>query len=309
MQVKTSIITVYFNRENLVDESISSIIEQLTPERELIIIDDGSTDDTYKRLSKFSAPNVRVINKKNTGFTDSIRKAIDLCKGEYVAVHGAGDFSLKGRFSEQEKCLDTKPHIGLCSSLVETIFSKEDLGNRSVSGEGFEGSATSILLNKNFIVHGSVMFRKNLYEKVGGYRHNFQFAQDRDLWIRMSRICDFLVLESVLYRKFKMVEGSVSISPEKIFKQRVYSNYAVELHKYFVKYGIDLDFEYGLLGLYLIKPTFSTEIENLKVFFSMSKKFGLKESERFLLLVKKPYLVFLGKIAAKTLYYAGKLRD
>lgn len=309
MHVKTSIVTVYYNREDLIDESIRSITKQLTPGRELIIIDDGSTDRTYERLCRFTSSNVKVINKKNSGFTDSIRKAIDLCKGEYIAIHGSGDFSLEGRFTEQEKCLDHNPQIGLCSSLVETIHSTEERENKIISGAAFKGAATSILLKKNFIVHGSVMFRKSLYDNVGGYRSSFEFAQDRDLWIRMSRICDFLILDSVLYSKYKMVEGSVSISPEKIFKQRIFSNYAVELHNHFIKHSVDLDFKYGLLGSYLIKPSLMTEIENLKVYLSISKRFGLKESERFLLLIKNPCLLFIIKLISKALYCVGKLRD
>lgn len=309
MYVKTSIVTVYYNREDLIDESISSITEQLTPERELIIIDDGSTDRTYERLCKYSSSNVKVINKKNSGFTDSIKKAIDLCKGEYIAVHGSGDFSLEGRFAEQEKCLDLNPQIGLCSSLVETINSKDDQENKIVTGTAFSGSATSTLLKKNFIVHGSVMFRKSLYENVGGYRSSFEFAQDRDLWIRMSRVCDFLILDSVLYSKYKMVEGSVSISPEKIFKQRIFSNYAVELHKHFIKHSVDLDFKYGLLSSYLLKPSLMTQIENIKVYFSISKRFGLQESERFLLLIKNSCLMAIVKFISKALYCVGKLRD
>lgn len=295
MKIKTTIVTVYFNREDLVDESIESIIQQLTPERELIIIDDGSTDKTYEKLKLHEKNNVRIIKKENSGFTRSIRDAIDLARGKYVAVHGAGDYSLKGRFDEQEKSLDNNPNVVLCSSLVENVHSKSELNNKSISGDFFEGCATNKLLSKNFIVHGSVMFRKGAYEEVGGYRKSFEFAQDRDLWIRMSRKNDFLVLNKILYRKFKFIENSVSASSEKIFKQRMFSNYAVELHKYYVKYGVDLEEKYGLLGSSLVKNSFKTDLENIKVYISINKRFGRKKAEEFLLLLDNKFAVFFVK--------------
>lgn len=300
---------MYYNREDLVTDSINSVVEQLNNERELILIDDGSTDGTYEKLKQFSSFNVTVIKKENSGFTNSIIEGINISKGEYIAIHGSGDISLPSRFSLQEKCLDDDSKIGLCATKVETAESKEELNKVYISGSGFVGCATSKLLSSNFIVHGSVMFRKHLYDKVGGYRRAFTFAQDRDLWIRLSRITDFKVIDKVLYKKFKIVEGGVSANPTKIFQQRLFSNFAVALHRHYVSKGVDLEVEYGLIGSMLIHVPFNVDIENLKVYFSISKRFGVEESSRFLQLIRRGYLTSIAYFFTRILVKLGRLSD
>ena len=106
-----------------------------------------------------------------------------------------------------------------------------------------------------------------------------------------------------------MVEGGVSANPAKIFQQRLFSNYAVALHKHCVLTGIDLEAEYGLIGSMLVDVNFNVDIENFKVYFSIAKRFGIKEANPFLQLIRRSYLIHLARFITKVLLKLGRLSD
>lgn len=230
MQVKVSILTVFYNRYELVKESMESLLNQSANHFEIIAIDDGSTDNTYKELSKFDTyDNVRIVRLENGGFVNAIRHAVDIAKGEYIAIHGSGDISHVERIKVQAKYLDEKRNIGLvaCKSRFEVVGTDTSY----IQGEVFEGDYSLKFLNKNYFHHGEVMFRKSLYNKVGGYRILFKFAQDIDLWCRMSSHADFSLLDKVLYTRYVNQPNSVSEDPAKTQLQRKLAQFAVHCHE------------------------------------------------------------------------------
>jgi glycosyltransferase involved in cell wall biosynthesis len=222
------IVSVYYNRSSMVDESIKSITEQLSENDFLLLVDDGSKDDTKVKLEKYIAPNVKVVSYENQGFVNSIRRAIDSLDSEYIAVHGAGDLSLSGRFEKQAVLLNSNPDVGL----VGTWYNDLDIERHksTVVGKTLSSDNVEFMSRYNPFGHSTVMFRRSVYQKVGGYRSFFIFAQDRDLWCRISRHCKFAMIEEPLVLRYKSVGGSVSADFKKSLKQRYLSDFAVYLH-------------------------------------------------------------------------------
>ncbi|MDZ7835005.1 MAG: glycosyltransferase family 2 protein [Alkalibacterium sp.] len=110
-----SIVTVYYNRENQVKESIESLLNQTYQNIEIIAVDDGSTDNTYKLLSSYKDSRLKVIRHTNSGFVKSIRKAIEHSNGDIIAVHGSGDISFLNRIEKQVSVLKNNSRIGVVS--------------------------------------------------------------------------------------------------------------------------------------------------------------------------------------------------
>ena len=100
-----------------------------------------------------------------------------------------------------------------------------------IEAKKFTGDASRHMLTGNLFHHGEVMMRRDCYEVVGGYRTFFKFAQDRDLFCRLSQITEFHVIEDVLYTHFIGVPGSVSGSAEKVVMQRFLSDFACYCHR------------------------------------------------------------------------------
>ena len=237
-----SIVTIFYNRADHVRASIQSLLDQNYSNLEILALDDGSSDDTLEALRSFSDSRYRVIGKANSGFTTSLNFAISRTKGDYVAIHDAGDISLPDRISKQAEALSADPGVGLVGCWVEqeSIYGGDSKILTRRQGE----SLKEIILNRNTFTHGEVMFRRSIYEEAGGYRPFFYFAQDRDLWIRMSRLTRHAIVPEVLYKQ-KVFDGGVSTTPDKRLMQAYLSDFAVQCGRSVDGHGRDLLDRYG----------------------------------------------------------------
>lgn len=258
-----SIISAYYNREDEVERTVNSLIQQRYKNIEIILIDDCSTDNTFEKLKRFEKEDSRVkVEKtlKNIGFVQVMKYAVSISKGEYIAIQGSGDVSFKDRIQKQLEVLNACSDVGLigCLRIVEKGQPTNKLYDYKsdgwIEGNKFHGDASGILLTKNLFAHGSVMYRKSIYEKVGGYRSLFIYAQDRDLWIRMSEICHCVILDEVLYKRY-ILENSVSLSHDKVLLQRYLSEMAIQSACFRRRGEIDFVDKYGILAPFLLQKS------------------------------------------------------
>ncbi len=153
---------------------------------EIVVIDDGSSDDSFLILNGFSSPKMRVLqNDKNRGLIYTLNRGIAEARGELVARMDADDISNPDRLEKQVAFLDANPDVAMVGSLAEEIDSNGvSLGIVSYPLEYEEIQQT--LIKRSCFCHPSVMFRKNDVLTVGGYRDKFRHAEDYDLWLRLS---------------------------------------------------------------------------------------------------------------------------
>lgn len=218
-----SIISGYYNRVNYVEESIQSLCNQTYDNIEIIIFDDCSTDGTYEKLLEFENKDSRVKILKheiNKGFVRGLIEAINTSKGEFIAIHGSGDFSYPTRIEKQVEVLIKNYNIGLIGCIVQNSMVVNGVENISLFHYKIHGNALSVLKEKNIFTHGEVMFRRSIYDIVGGYREYFYFAQDYDLWTRMAYYCDFFSIDEILYKRFLRSDGA-TVRPEKRLVQAI----------------------------------------------------------------------------------------
>lgn len=222
---RVSVITGYYNRVDAVEATIKSILTQTFHDFELIAFDDCSTDGTGQRLldlqSRISDSRFRVvIHKKNTGFTKGLIEAIRATSGEYICIQGSGDISLPRRLQRQVETLDADSSIGVVGCWYTNIVS--NTGARrprrpDASTLDFKG-----LLKGNTFSHGEVMIRRSVYEAAGGYRAEFKYAQDYDLWLRIIKLAKLHTVPEFLYERRVRFDG-VSYHPDKFPLQARYS--------------------------------------------------------------------------------------
>ncbi|MEZ0497964.1 glycosyltransferase [Sphingomonas sp. IW22] len=220
-----SVVSAFYNRADRVAESIGSVLAQDYPALEVIVVDDGSRDATAAELRKLDDPRVTVISRENRGFVASMNEAIARSRGEFVAVHGSGDLSLPERIARQAQVLIEHPDVGVVGCWVDNDETHGPGSRVFKAPRGRDFHATLML--RGLFTHGEVMFRRALFDTVGGYRDFFRYAQDRDLWLRMSRLCDYDIVPEILYRRYKPA-GGVSADPEKLLLQSYLSDFAVQ---------------------------------------------------------------------------------
>jgi hypothetical protein len=218
-----SVVTVYYNRVDAVDDSIRSLLDQTYDPLEIVIVDDGSTDGTAERLRRFQDPRIKLIEQANAGFTNAIRAGVAQAGGSLIAVHGSGDISLPERIGLQAEALGRHADAVVVGCRIKSA----QMGRETYVEHGPENGLPfrQTLLRRNLFTHGEVMFRRSAYDACGGYRPFFRLAQDVDLWLRMSLAGGYHVVERPLYVRRHSSNG-VRTTPEKVLLQKRFSEFA-----------------------------------------------------------------------------------
>lgn len=196
---KVSVVMSVFNGERHLRESIESILNQTFSGFEFIVIDDGSTDKTPEILKEYAKKDSRVkaiANKENIGLTKSLNKGIKAAKGEYIARMDANDISVPERLEKQASFMESHPEIGLVGAYAQFIDEKGNYLNRINQPKKLINPRQ--LFFDSQICHSSIMVRKDILEKIGGYDEKFLYSQDCDLVLRIARISKIAAIPEIL---------------------------------------------------------------------------------------------------------------
>jgi len=207
-----SIVLACFNSEKTIAAAIQSLQRQTLEAWELIIIDDGSTDSTPIILRQFEEQDlrIRVLSQQNTGLTLALMRGCAAARSGIIARQDADDLSLPERLEQQYHTLMKHPEVGLVSCFADYIGPENEYLSTVTRTADIE-EATMKLLNEKLgpPAHGTVMFRKSVYDAVGGYRPQFYYAQDSDLWLRMAEVSRIAYVQQSGYQ-FRWHMGSIT---------------------------------------------------------------------------------------------------
>ena len=201
--MRISVVLSVYNGEAGIASTLDSILAQTETDFELIAVDDGSTDGTPNVLREYAArdPRIRVLTHANVGLTRSLIRGCGEARGTYIARHDCGDVSQPERFARQLAALSdpgtviASCHVRFRAAHGERLYDVGADGEQLREGL-LHGDAARIRALPH---HGSAMFRRDAYLRVGGYRAAFRYAQDLDLWIRMAALGRIAIVPEVLY--------------------------------------------------------------------------------------------------------------
>ena len=182
-----SVIVPCYNQARFLSEAIESILQQEYSMLEVIVIDDGSSDDTAGVATSYR--DVRFIRQSNQGLSKARNKGLIESRGEYVTFLDADDRLLPRAIETGVRALDQNPDWALVYGHYRYIDANGDIlpvpARRPVIIEdSYEG-----LLRHNFIcMHGAVMYRRAVLELVGGFNPSLRFCEDYDLYLRIARL-------------------------------------------------------------------------------------------------------------------------
>ena len=199
--MKLSVVMSVFNGAAQLPATLESHAAQTDTDYELIVVDDGSTDDTPRILAEAAMrdPRIRVLTQTNAGLTRALIRGCDDARAEIIARHDCGDRSHPERFVRQLAVLNG--HVLVASATRMRGPRGEELYVSRAEGDEVRRSllhddAAHI---RGIPHHASAMFRSDDYRAAGGYRAEFRFAQDLDLWIRLAHRGSVVILDDVLY--------------------------------------------------------------------------------------------------------------
>lgn len=200
---KVSVLIASYNHERYIGEAISSVLEQSLTDLELIIVDDGSADNTVAVARSFDDPRIFVeALPENVGACGAMSIALDRAKGQYVAVLSSDDFFLPGKLRQQADLLDASPEFA--ATFGKPAFVNEASVEISDDCNAFAGIFDSgcvtrhewlrhFFLKGNALCHPTVMMRRPVYALVGGFNPAYRQLPDLDLWVRLCATSDIHV--------------------------------------------------------------------------------------------------------------------
>lgn len=219
-----------FNGEKYLEEAINSIIGQTYENIELIILDDGSTDNSINIINKMKNKSRKINyapNDKNLGVSATRNRGMRIAKGEYIAFMDADDISPLYRIEKQVEFLEKNKDYGLAGGHYESFtnygfFTKRKLRKLSAS---FEHIKANILFS-NSIACSSVMLRAKLINEHDlFFNESLRMAEDLDLWRRISKVSKLINLDMLLIHYRKHNSNSIK-------KKDILNFYIVEVIKF-----------------------------------------------------------------------------
>lgn len=183
---RVSVFMPVYNGANYLKASIQSVLSQeLAEPFELVIINDGSTDDSVTIIQSFTDERIQLFhNERNRGLAFTENRCLECCRGEYLAKLDCDDIMLPGRLHEQATYLDQHQQVGLLGSNIEVINSAGEQTGRVWRYPAPAELVPAIMLFTNYFVHPAIMLRRSALPEVW-YRGAYNPAEDYDLFSRL----------------------------------------------------------------------------------------------------------------------------
>jgi glycosyltransferase involved in cell wall biosynthesis len=179
-----SVLLPIYNCQETLKDAVESVLAQTYADLELIIVNDGSTDQSLGIVEEFKKHDsrIKIINQPNQGIVAALNSAITEATGYYIARMDGDDISHPTRIQEQVSFLNTHPNV----ALLGTFYIEIPSGRPCTMPSGTRQVMEYLKNNGNALVHSSTMMRTAVCKELLGYRQVFPHCEDYDLWLRIA---------------------------------------------------------------------------------------------------------------------------
>lgn len=189
-RTKISVIIPAYNRVNYLREAIESVLAQTYEKYEILVIDDGSTDNTRELVNNY-ADRIRYIYQDNKGPSAARNSGIKNANGDLIAFLDSDDIWHTDKLAQQVAAFDGDPSLGIVATGYEVIDTKYQIQSVNILKKGELKDIRNNHLYKNFFPTPTVMIKKKCFEKVGFFNETLQFAEDWEMWLRVMADFNF----------------------------------------------------------------------------------------------------------------------
>ena len=209
IQNSISVIIPVYNRCNLIDRAIKSVLEQTRRPDEIIVIDDGSTDGTDKIIIN-SYPDIILLKQKNRGVSCARNNGIKNAKGTWITLLDSDDEWLPEKLDKQLNALQDNSSSKICHT--DEIWVRNGVRvNPMKKHRKYGGNIYKYCLPLCVISPSSVMIHKDIFKDVGLFDENLPVCEDYDLWLRICSRYPVLYLRKKLIKKYGGNDDQLSL--------------------------------------------------------------------------------------------------
>ena len=224
-----SVLIDTYNHERFIEEAIQSVLSQDFPasEREILVVDDGSTDRTPEILAKFS-PQIRILRKSNGGQASAFNHGIPECRGELIAFLDGDDWWAPNKLTSVTNAMTANPEVGFVGHGIITVF-PDGTQNTETLRDGFSFQANKLsgaLLFRtrcSFLGTSRMTARRSLMEQIGPIPPEIHIQADEYIFTLASVLKPTRILPEVL-TYYRLHEGNgfqmLNANPEKLRRKQ-----------------------------------------------------------------------------------------
>lgn len=195
---KVSVVIATYNCGAYLTEAVASVLGQTVSDLELIVVDDGSTDDSRERVAAFRDERLRYAWQPNAGQTVAKNHGVRLAVGEFIGFCDGDDYWYPEKLAVQLPLFEGDPRVGVVYSGIDTI---DGAGRRLDVPERprFRGDVLDAMFLTNFVPFGTAVVRAACLARVGAFDETLRMGIDWDLWLRVSAHYRFDYVDAATY--------------------------------------------------------------------------------------------------------------
>lgn len=226
-----SVLIPAYNAALYIEKAIDSVLAQTYQNIEIVVVNDGSKDGTAELLENIKLKDSRVLvfhNEKNLGLSPTRNKGVKLCNGKFIALLDADDLIAPERLEKQVEFLENNQSFSAVSTWMEEFDVKGN--NKTIRYRRDLNEIKSVSMFYSPVSHAASMFHASVLKQLG-YRNEFFFAEDYDMWIRFLQNHKVGVIPEVLY--YYRSHATQSIKPgNELKKQESHLKIIESIHSY-----------------------------------------------------------------------------
>ena len=211
MPPKNTVVTAVLNRARSIERALTSVREQRYPNIEHVVVDGGSTDGTLEILKR--SEGVRWISEPDEGLADAMNKGIAMATGDWIGWLNSDDYYLPGAFDAVAEAAESHPDARWVTGRCRIIDANDHATRPKITAYKnwlLSHYSFRLYLTQNFVSCPSTFVRRDAYEAVGPLDSRYRISMDYDVFLRIARQWDPVVLDQEL-AVFRMEEGTLSV--------------------------------------------------------------------------------------------------
>ncbi len=196
---KVSVVIPVKDCSDTIEKSIKSILLQTFEDFEIIVVDNNCQDDTIKKIKSFKDSRVKIVNCSVQGIVPALNTGLQNSNSPLIARQDGDDVWYPDKLQKQVELLNDRKEISICGTQIRLIDNKNHVVDDKFRYPLNDQAIKSWLLTgRNSIAHPSVVFRRDILLRVGGYDDSYPVSEDHHMWLRCIKWFNFCNLSEVM---------------------------------------------------------------------------------------------------------------
>lgn len=254
-----SIVISLYNKADYIQNTLKSVLNQTFTDYEVIIINDGSTDNSVTKVLEFNDSRIQLYNQKNQGASIARNLGIEKAKYDYIAFLDADDLWKADHLETLNTLIQNFPNVGIFASRYELVFKNgknyiPKFKGLSADFEGIIPDYFETSLPYPVATSSSIVIPKYVFKKTGNFKPGISSGQDVDMWIRIALKYPVAISNNITASYLHYIENSLSKTPILEKKLKDFNDYKEQeennssLKKYLDIYRIEYALQYKIVG-------------------------------------------------------------